>query len=99
MHWLALVQETPLRKSSTVDGSGEGTSDQAVPSHTSARVSPGIRSRAGTSSPTAMQKEDPVHETLIIRLLFVRLGLGSTDHEAPSHASANVNNFPALLVK
>jgi hypothetical protein len=76
-------------------GLGVDWTDQAVPFHTSARVS----GRVLPYSPTAEHAVADVHDTLLNMLTVAPLGLEVdwTDHRDPFHLSARATGSLAVL--
>src|SRR6266851_4541549 len=90
-------QDTPNNSASTAPaGAGTGCSRQRVPSHISANAPGGAKSLAA-STPTAVQADGAVHDTVLswLRPRATGSGVRCTRQAVPFHVSASVSGPPA----
>src|SRR6185312_15094595 len=92
-------QDTPNSSVSTAPaGAGTGCSRHLVPSQVSANAPGGLKSLAA-STPTAVQADCAVQDTVLswLRPLVAGLGLGRNRQAVPVHVSASVSGPPTVL--
>ena len=95
-HCAAVGHETPSSTLVLVLASGLGTTDQALPSQVSAKVR--SKPKRGRESPTAVQADAEVHDTLSSPSMYPVSGLGTMDQVEPSQLSTSVLS-PCLVMK
>ncbi len=99
MHVAVEAHHTPSGKLEAPGlGFGLGTTDHELPSHTITNAT--SSSSVWANSPTATHDDDDAHDTEFRRWSpLLKLGLGITDHELPSHTRASVRKIPPSPTK
>src|SRR5271170_5501056 len=95
-HCAVVGHETSLSTLVLVLALGLAMTDQVLPSQVSTRVR--SKPNRGRDSPTAVQAEGEVHDTLNSPSMYPLSGLGTIDHVEPSEVSTKVSS-PCPVMK